>query len=344
MITVDCDVHCAPASLDALEPYLGDYWREYIAEAGIRLGGLVTSYPPGAATTGHRVAAGYDVLRERLLDAAGPDVAILNCLTLFETHRNPYYAAAVATALNDWLRTEWLDRDDRLRAGLVVSTLDIDAAVAEIDRVGGDGRFVQVLLPVRADAPYGNRCYHPIHEAAVRHGLAIGIHAWGRAANAPTPNGVTATYLQDYASNCQVAQLQVLSLVSEGVFTRFPDLRVSLVECGFSWLPSLLWRFDKDWRSIWREVPWVKEPPSEIVRRHFRATTQPAHLPADPRQAAEVVAMVGAAWLLHASDHPHDHGPGEERLLQVLDGRDAAAVRGANAAEFYRLGAGVTAG
>jgi len=334
---IDCDVHCAPAALGALAPYLPEYWRQYIADAGIRLTGLPTAYPPGAPTTGGPAPAAYETLRTAVLD--GPDaprLAILNCLTLFETHRNPYYSAAIATAVNDWLCAEWLGRDDRLRASLVVSTLDVEAAVAEIDRLGPDPRFVQVLLPVRADAPYGNRRYHPIHEAAVRHDLTVGIHAWGRSASAATPSGFTSTYLQDLAGNAQMAQAHILSLVSEGAFARFPDLRVALIECGFTWLPPLLWRFDKDWKSVWREVPWVKERPSEYVRRHFRATTQPAHLPADAGQATEVLDMVGASWLLHASDHPHRHGPGAERLLAALEEPARTAVLSENAQAFYR--------
>lgn len=346
-VVVDCDVHCGPSSLEALEPYLDRYWREYVAEAGIRLTGLATAYPPGAPTTASaavRAAGGpvvpdsYAALRHRVLEAPpGPRLAILNCLTAFEAHRNPYYSAAVAAALNDWLRTEWLDRDDRLRASLLVSTFDIERAVAEIDRAGADPRFVQVLLPVRTDTPYGNRRYHPLYEAAVRHDLAIGLHAWGGRASSPTPSGHTSTYLQDYVSNEQVAQAQVLSLVSEGTFSRFPGLRVSLIECGFSWLPPLLWRFDKDWKAVWREVPWVKQKPSEYVRRHFRATIEPGHLPADPRQLVEVVEMVDAGWLLYASDYPHDHGPGAGRLLDVLDAEAAAGVRHGNAEAFYRL-------
>ena len=168
--------------------------------------------------------------------------------------------------------------------------------------------------------PYGSRCS----------GLMP-------AASAATPSGFTSTYLQDLAGNAQMAQAHVLSLVSEGAFARFPDLRVALIECGFTWLPPLLWRFDKDWKSVWREVPWVKERPSEYVRRHFRATTQPAHLPADAGQAAEVLDMVGASWLLHASDHPHHHGAGAERLLGALDERARTAVLSENAEAFYRL-------
>jgi predicted TIM-barrel fold metal-dependent hydrolase len=344
---IDCDVHCAPASMEALAPYLSDYWREYMDGAGIRVLGMVGAYPPEAPTSatpaareapGPAVPSSYEALKERVLDRDAPTYAILNCLTICEAHRNPYYQAALASALNDWLRAEWLDRDDRLRASLVVSTVDPDDAVAEIERLGDDPRFVQVLLPIRVDAPYGNKRYHRIYEAAAKRGLAIGLHAWGRAGHAPTTTGFTLTYLEDYLSNPIIVQTHVVSLVSEGVFTRFPDLRVSLMECGFAWLPALLWRFDKDWKGVWREVPWVKERPSTYVRRHFRATTAPSHLPtAAPRHAAELLEAIGSDWLLYASDYPHDHGPSAQVLHDALDEDAARAVLSTSAAAFYRL-------
>jgi uncharacterized protein len=334
---VDCDVHCAPESLGALAPYLSDYWREYTAQAAIRLTGMAGAYPPQAPTTGSGAPSSYEALKDGLLDRSEPRAAILNCLTICEAHRNPYYQVALASALNDWLRAEWLDRDDRLRATMVVSTVDPDDAVAEIERLGDDGRFVQVLLPIRTDTPYGNKRYHRIYEAAVERGLTIGLHAWGRSAHSPTSTGYTLTYLEDYVSNSITVQRHVISLVSEGAFDRFPDLRVSLLECGFAWLPPLLWRFDKDWKGVWREVPWVKERPSEYVRRHFRATTSPAHLPAAPGHVAELVEMIGPEWLLYASDYPHEHGTSSSVLFDVL-GKDASeAVLTTNAESFYRL-------
>ena len=132
-----------------------------------------------------------------------------------------------------------------------------------------------------------------------------------------------------------------MSLVSEGVFDRVPSLRVALLECGFSWLPPMLWRFDKDWKAVWREVPWVKDRPSEYVRRHFRATTAPAQLPADAGQAAQLAEMLGAGELLvFASDHPHQHGDGHlEVLLAALGDEGRDAVMHGNAAQLYRLAA-----
>jgi predicted TIM-barrel fold metal-dependent hydrolase len=330
---IDCDVHCAPASIDVLLPYFDEYWHDYVADAGMELSSTVTgAYPPGARTSGEPVPH----TAEELLGRVDARHAVLNCLSAFDTSRNIYFEAALARAINEWLRADWLDRDERLRASLVVSTLDPDAAAEEIERLGGDDRFVQVLLPVRSDARYGNKRYHPIFEAAERHGMAIGLHAWGRAGNAPTTSGFTHFYLEDYLANSQlIVQAQVTSMVVEGVFDRFPKLRVSLMECGFSWLPFLLWRLDKDWKAVWREVPWLKARPSEYVYRHFRATTQPAHLPEDAGRAAEVIRA--GEFLMYASDYPHEHGRGAEALLSALDEGDREAVLDGNATELYAL-------
>jgi uncharacterized protein len=334
---IDCDVHCAPESFDALFPYLSDYWRQYITEAGIRLNGLAAAYPPGVTTP---APSSYEALAERVLDAPGAEdrIVVLNCLTGFETHRNPYYAAAVASAINDWMREEFLALDSRLRASLVVSAVSPDDAVSEIERVGEDPRFVQVLLPARSDFPWGHKNNHPMFAAARQAGLQVGLHAWGRAGRAPTPSGFTTTYLEDYVGNQPIAQAQVLSFVSEGVCERFPDLRVVVMECGFAWLAPLLWRFDKDWKGVWREVPWVKRRPSEYVHEHFRLTTAPAHLPADPAEVDQVLEMMdGPGMLIYASDYPHDHGDGLPGLMDRLSEEQRRDVMWATAAGVYGL-------
>ena len=45
-----------------------------------------------------------------------------------------------------------------------------------------------------------------------------------------------------------------------------------------------------------------------------------------------------ANLLLHASDHPHDHGTGGERLLAALTDEERRRVLSGNAADWYRLG------
>jgi uncharacterized protein len=334
---VDVDVHVAPAAIDALAVHMDDYWRDYLANAGMRLSpNLSGSYPSDAPAPPSEL----DALREQVLDPWGLSHAVLTCITAFDASRNGYYEAALCSAINDWLRAEWLERDERLRAYLTIPTLDPEAAIREVERLGSHEGFVGVLVPIRGDMRWGNRRFHDLHEAIAAKGLALALHAWGRAGNAPTATGFTHSYFEDYLGNSAiVAQAQVLSLVTEGVFDRAPSLRVVLLECGFAWLPPLLWRFDKDWKAIWREVPWVKDKPSEYVRRHFRAATAPAQLPADREQAAQLAEMLGASdMLVYASDFPHEHGDGNlDALLEALDDPGREAVLRGNAAALYGL-------
>jgi hypothetical protein len=337
---IDCDVHCAPASIQALVPYMDDYWRDYVENAGMYLSPTLAGTYPEAVSPAP--PADVDTLRTEVLDPWGLRAAVLTCVSGFDVSRNVYFEAALCKAINDWLRAEWLERDERLRASMAIPTLDPEAAIAEVERVGAEPGFVAAFVSVRVDSRWGGKRFHELHEAIARHDLALALHAWGRIATAPTASGSTHTYFEDYLANSQsVAQAQVMSLVSEGVFERVPDLRVVLVECGFSWVPPMLWRFDKDWKAVWREVPWLKAKPSEYVQRHFRATTAPAQMPADRDQAAKLAEMLHAdEFLVFASDYPHSHGEGHlDTLLDVLGEDGRAAVMHGNAEKLYGLAA-----
>ena len=103
--------------------------------------------------------------------------------------------AAMARAVNDWIAREWLDRDPRLRASIVVPQQNAELAVEEIERCAADQRFVQVLLLVSGELPLGRRQNWPIYAAAERHGLPIGIHAGSTYRHPNTPVGWP-SYLQ----------------------------------------------------------------------------------------------------------------------------------------------------
>jgi predicted TIM-barrel fold metal-dependent hydrolase len=276
----------------------------------------------------------------QLLDTWGVDVGVLNPLLGAGEQANLEFGAALAGAINDWQLSEWLEPEPRLRASLVVPVQHPDLAAREIDRLGGHPGFVQILLPARAAAPYGNRRYHPLYEAALRHDLAIGIHFGGAPGNPPTPAGWPSSYLEEYAGMAHVFQSQLMSLVCEGVFDRFPALRVALIESGVTWLPSTLWRLDKEWKGLRREVPWVRRLPSEYVRDHVRLTTAPFDAPPGPRHLLQLIEQLGSDdLLLFASDYPHQHddAPDEHPWLDALPAALRRKILYDNARDFYRL-------
>jgi predicted TIM-barrel fold metal-dependent hydrolase len=337
---IDCDVHAPTPAVEVLGRYLNEYWREYAAEAGFRApSSVATVYPPNAPTTRRPGADDSPSGLIAHLDGEGAAIAIVNCSSGVEALRNVDFANAYANAVNDWLAAEWLARDPRLRAGLVVKPDDPSGAAAEIARLAGDSRFVHVLLPVRADRPYGNRFYWPLLEAAVEHGRPLALHFGGSSGNPPTPVGWPSYYLEEYVGMGHIFEAQLTSLIAEGAFERFPELRVVLLESGFGWLPPLMWRLDKEWKGLRREIPWVRQAPSATIRERVRVAVQPVDGPPDPAGLAQLLDRLGSDELLvFSSDYPHAHlRTYEESLGPVVSPELDARIRSGNAAALYGL-------
>lgn len=326
---IDCDIHPGVPSIKALLPYMNDYWREAFISRG-QDNFQPASYPPNAPLScradwreGDAIpASNFEHLQKHALDGLGARLAICNVLYGGSFAISETMAEAICSAVNDWVVAEWLNRDRRLRASIVVPTQNPRLAVEEIERVAGDRRFVQILMPVALDTMLGKQHYWPIFEAAVKHGLPIGLHAGSLYRYAPTTNGWPTHYLQDYVSNNHAFESQLLSLIAQGVFIKFPDLKIVLIESGVTWLPGFLWRARKTWRAVRPEVPWVSESPIDIVRRHVRLTAQPIDGPADPAVLERVLNQIGSDdMLLYASDFPHWQFDGDRVLPEGVPSR-----------------------
>src|SRR3546814_6487039 len=112
--------------------------------------------------------------------------------------------------------------------------------------------------------------------------LPVGIHAGSAYRTPVTPVGWPNYYPEEYAGQAQAFQQTLTSLICEGVFAKHPDLKVVMIESGFTWLPAHLWRLGKYWKGLRMEIPWVDRPPVEIVRDHVRFTLQPVDAPPQP--------------------------------------------------------------
>ncbi len=108
----------------------------------------------------------------------------------------------------------------------------------------------------QARSPLGRRQNWPIFAAAERHGLPVGIHAGSTYRHPVTPVGWPArSFVEDYVNQAAAFASQLTSLVAEGVFAKFPDLTVVLLESGVSWLPAHLWRLTKFWKGLGARFP-----------------------------------------------------------------------------------------
>ncbi len=343
---VDGDIHPATASSDALLPYLPERWHYRLSVHGPQ--GYPGSYYPRNSPQAARadswppsgLPAGADLpfLREQLLDEWGIEFGILNPLVGIHSPLVEY-SAALATAVNDWLMAEWLEPEPRLRGSISVPYEDGDLAAAEIDRLGADRRFVQVLLLARTHEPLGKRRFWKIYEAAVRNNLPVGIHFGGSGGSPFTGAGWPSYYLEDHGGMPQAFEAQLLSLVCEGVFEHFPTLQIVFIESGFAWLPSLLWRLDRAWEKLRDEVPHLSKPPSAYVREQLWLTTQPMEEPSKPAFFLQLLEQLDMNdRLIFATDYPHWDFDAPDQAFPVRIPTDLKRrIMAENAHSLYRL-------
>jgi uncharacterized protein len=317
---IDCDIHPRLPTPMALSQYMDGYWRDTVELRGIDVWDS-NAYPANAPLTMRADwrAAEADATPAKLaaatLDRFGFGHAICNCLFPVQAFRDENLGAAFARAVNDWLAAEWLDKDSRLRASAVLAIQSPGRAAEEIERLAGDRRFVQVLMLAMGEMPLGKSHYWPIYAAAEKHGFAIGIHAGSSYQNAPTGSGWPGYYIEDYAAQSAGFHTQLGSLICEGVFVKYPKLKVVLIESGVSWLPPYLWRLSKSWRGIRSEVPWIDRSPEEFVRDNVRLTSQPFDAPPGGAHIGRVMDQLQSdQMLLFATDFPHWQFDGDEML------------------------------
>ena len=140
---IDCDIHPAVPNTLALLPYMDEYWRDILSGVIVGVDGGIgrmelASYPPGAPLSARpdwrpaegRAGASLAAMQSHALDHFGLRFAICNVLHGAQAAFSPYFGAALCRAINDWVVAEWLDRDPRLRASIVVSMVDPALAIA----------------------------------------------------------------------------------------------------------------------------------------------------------------------------------------------------------------------
>ena len=143
-----------------------------------------------------------------------------------------------------------------------------------------------------ARAPFGQRQYHPIYEECARRRLPFAIHPRtdGAGINVQHTPGLSHPPDQWHSLLSLAFQSHLVSFITEGVFERYPEFTVVLVEGGVAWLAPLMWRLTDHWRAMRAEVPWMVRPPLEYLHRNVRLTTQPLENPADPRHLGALFA------------------------------------------------------
>jgi predicted TIM-barrel fold metal-dependent hydrolase len=349
---IDSGIFHEWSSTLTLTPYMEPAWQELVTRKGDRGGPLrlgtnwlyrnpmhgnkaAESYPahgiPGsdremlAKRPGDRLVLGYD---EGLL------------ATGFAYH---YLARTAVRAANDWTIDQWLTHDPRFYGLVLVSTGMPEEAAAEIRRVGTHERMVGIALGANGlGLPFGHPAYHPIYEAASELGLPIVIQVGSDAMTdmivPPVAGGMPTTYAEYKVLGGQPSMTHAVSLITEGVFDRHPDLRVLMLGCGVAWLPGYLWRLDWWWKTNRLEAPWMQMPASEYFLRHMRITTYGFEWPQEPERLVRALNTLPNVenLLMYASGWPNSDFENPDEIAAKLPEAWRGKVMHENAEAFFR--------
>lgn len=347
---VDSDVHPVPKRGEFLEyvpePYRSTLLRRRVGET------IVYDAPDYAEAKAMRMdtfpadgnfpGSDPDMAFRHVVQDAGCDIAILEPSMAEDLLAEN--ASAHATATNNWLDARWLsgdaNRHGRWRGSICAAVEDPDAAAREIERWAGHPYMSQVLIHAERKPSWGHPKYDPIWAAATRHDITVACHL-GRGAfeNHPRPPVGWPSFNHDFmVTYSLLAANQVMSLIFDGVFERFPTLRIVLVEHAFTWILPLMWRMDAIYEARRGDVPNVKRKPSEYVYDHIFFSTQPLDYPEDKLELTRAMEMMHAdRLLLFSSDYPHWTYDDPTWVIKHIPEDMRDAVMFGNGIDLYKL-------
>jgi predicted TIM-barrel fold metal-dependent hydrolase len=353
---IDVDFHPMPFPTDPqVAVHLSARWRDYLARYGVgsRGGG---STPPSREFT-HRLDAvdehgrvGIDpaLACAQVLDPFDMTAVVLTCPQAYNAINNGVnmpddLVTAWFQAYNNMLAHTWLAADPRFRASVVLSA-DAPGGAAEIQRCKegeyGD-RFVQVLVSPAAQEPLGRKRYWEIFEACEHYDIPLAFHVAGQGRQ-QTGSGSPNYYSEMHAGFAALPMAMLPSFVFNGVFERFPRLKLALLELGWDWVVPYSWRLDSTWMKLREEVPHIQRPPSDYLREHCWFSTQPLEEPEHLEDTGKVFQMFEDAGfadrLMFSSDYPHwDFDSPYESVPETFPEDRRRRILGENASALYGI-------
>lgn len=242
---------------------------------------------------------------------------------------------ATLEAFNRWLLEDWgFNYKDRLFAAPMLSLMDVDRAVAELEwALSHDARMVHLRCapvpgPGGGSSP-GDPAFDPFWARVNEAGITVAFHAgdsgYGRYAAAWENRSPFMEAFRGYVFG-QVTQAgraiydTFAALIVHGVFHRFPRVRVCSIENGAEWVKPLLKKLAKAYGQMAWEFPGGD--PVETFRRHCFVA------PYYEDDIRELTDAIGASQVLMGSDWPHAEGIADPiRFVEDLVGFSEEDVR-----------------
>jgi predicted TIM-barrel fold metal-dependent hydrolase len=250
------------------------------------------------------------------MDRDGMDVGVIFGGGPLQTGDHELYVDSFS-GYNRWVSDFCTQDPNRLKWAAFIPMLDVDLAITMM-RAARKAGAVAVNIPafpqsaatfnkaqsqfqpltgdVQSARQYRDPEFDPFWAAASELDVAVTFHLGARVSR----YGDKTNFLPDIAMGKPAMLEMVGIMIYGGVFDRFPDLRIGLIESGVGWIPWAANYMDRTWtmQRHWTECD-IKHPPSYYFDRNVYAS-----FISDPI-GVELRHHPGGKNIMWSSDYPH---------------------------------------
>jgi predicted TIM-barrel fold metal-dependent hydrolase len=256
---------------------------------------------------------------------------------------DPELTHAAIHGLNQWLHETWtFNYENRIFTTPVITLPIVDRAIEELEWVLERGAKVVLIRPAPASGFRGPRSFglpefDPFWKKVVENDILVAMHSsdsgYERYTNDWMGSGSEMLPFQPQAfrmlSAWRPVEDAVSALVCHGALSRFPELKVAVIENGSSWVEPLL----KNMADIYKKMPQdFMENPVDVIKRNIYIS------PFWEEDLGALAELIGEDHVLFGSDYPHPEGLGDPATyLDELAGLSEDRIRKIMGGNLARL-------
>jgi predicted TIM-barrel fold metal-dependent hydrolase len=287
-----------------------------------------------------------------LMDEQGIDRSLMfpTLASLIEERMRdePEMCHAVIHSLNEWIHETWsFDYEGRIFATPVITLPIVEKAIEELEWVVERGARAVLIRPAPAWGIRGPRSpglpeFDPFWEKVVEHDVLVAMHSsdsgYERYTNDWMGSNSEMLPFQPQAfrmlSQWRPVEDAVAALICHGALSRFPALKVAVIENGSSWVEPLL----RNLADTYKKMPQdFLEDPVAVFKRNIYVS------PFWEEDLVALAELIGEDHVLFGSDYPHPEGLADPAsYVGQLEGAPEEVVRkimGGNLASLMGLDA-----
>lgn len=258
------------------------------------------------------------------------------------------YAVAACRAYNDWLSDTYVKFDPRFKGMAIIPMQDPEEAVRELRRTVEDLGFLGAMMPSNGlPQPLGAKTYWPVYAEADRLGCCLAIHGGAH-------DRFGLDHMNMYVPVHALGHpwgltLNCADILYNGIYDRFPRVRIAFLEGGVAWLLFLLERLHASHETHFQHIPdgefGVREEdePAECIKRLIEEGRIYLGIETEELTMPFAIKIVGNKPFFYSTDFPHEvtiesckHDIGELFESEDITDDDKAALLFGNAERFYQ--------